>query len=68
MIIAISSILYLEVLNLLSVIPINEPVMVSIVPIIIKSKKDQLTSSVNVIAINGIESNILTVYKILVIM
>ena len=68
MIIAISSILYLEVLNLLSVIPINEPVMVSIVPIIKKKKKDQLTSSVNVIAINGIESNILTVYKILVIM
>ena len=68
MIIAISSILLLEGLNCLSILPINEPVMVSIVPIIIKSKKDQLTSSVNVIAINGIESNILTVYKILVIM
>jgi len=68
MIIAISSILFSEGLNCLSILPINEPVMVSIVPIIIKSKKDQLTSSVNVIAINGIESNILTVYKILVIM
>jgi len=57
MIIAVSSILFLEVLNFLSVIPINKPVMVSITPIIIKSKKDQFTSLVNCIAINGIKSN-----------
>ena len=45
----------------------NRLVIVSIPPIIIKSKKDQFTSLVNCIAINGIKSNSPTIYKILII-
>ena len=67
MIVTISISLFLEFFTFLSIIPINRPVIVSIPPIIIKSKKDQFTSLVNCIAINGIKSNSPTIYKILII-
>ena len=51
----------------MSTIPINKPVIVSNAPIIIKSKKDQFTSLVNCIAINGIKSKSPTIGKILII-
>jgi len=59
--------IYKIFLTFLNIISPKRPVIVSIAPIIIKSNKDQLTSFVNCIAINGIKSIVPTIYKILII-